>query len=113
MLFAEKVLLALVVPLIVLILGNPVTFDLQQRISGIIALLAVGYFLAHSLQKRTETQNVSPPSVQSTPAPGATSVSGPAVTSGPDSPAVSGSGNTITYGPREAKKTRKTDTKKR
>jgi hypothetical protein len=52
MLFAEKVALAAVVPLCVLLAANPMKFDLQQQISGAVFLPATGYFIAHTLEKR-------------------------------------------------------------
>lgn len=51
LLFAEKVILTAVVPLLLLVLTNPMNFDRQQQISAVIALLAIGFFTAHSLQK--------------------------------------------------------------
>ena len=52
MLFAEKVPLAAIVPLCVLLVANPMKFDLQQQVSGAVCLLAAGYFIAHTLEKR-------------------------------------------------------------
>lgn len=57
LLFAEKVILAAVVPLFILLLANPMKFDGTQQISAIVVLLACGVFVAHTIQKTTQAKS--------------------------------------------------------
>src|ERR1035437_6817690 len=55
-LFAEKVFLAAVVPSLTLLAVNPMKFDSHQQVSAAIAVIAIGYFVAHTLERKSETQ---------------------------------------------------------
>jgi hypothetical protein len=92
LLFAEKVMLAAVVPLCVLLVVNPMKFDGQQRISAVIILLAGGYFIAHTIEKRDKPQVHPAPIAQPTPL---SDTPFGMKTEGPCSPIVAGSGNTV------------------
>lgn len=97
-LFAEKVILAAVVPLCVLLVVNPMQFDRHQQISAIIALLAGGYFVAHTLEKQARARPAPAPTVMNRPAQSTATPSAPgsASTMGACSPVVTGDGNTTT-----------------
>jgi hypothetical protein len=97
MLFAEKVLLGAVVPLLVLLVANPMKFDRQQQISAVIALLAGGYCIARGIENGTKAQSAPAPTVIASPAqPTAAPPARPVTTTGPCSPVVTGNGNTTT-----------------
>jgi hypothetical protein len=51
-LFAEKVILSAAVPILVLLAVNPMGWDWQQRLSAGIAIIALAYLIAHTLEKR-------------------------------------------------------------
>jgi hypothetical protein len=65
LLFAEKVILAAVVPSLVLLAANPMKFDSHQQFSAAIAVLAIGYFVAHTLQNNTGAKTSTAIPVQS------------------------------------------------
>ena len=56
LLFAEKVVLGAVVPLLVLIATNPMKFDGHERIATAIITLAIGYLVAHEIQKHNQAK---------------------------------------------------------
>ena len=98
LLFDEKVMLAAVVPLCVLLVVNPMQFDRHQQVSAAIVLLAGGYFVAYTLEKQAKVRSDLAPAVvnrpvQSTATP---SPSKSASTTGPCSPVITGNGNTTT-----------------
>ena len=88
-----------------LIIYNPWKFDLRQRASLLIAIIAVAYFLSHSLHLRNEAirtgsvgqsdKGFPSPRVNEQTQPKA---SGNAVTTGSKSPAVTGDNNKFNYG---------------
>ncbi|MGC9972252.1 MAG: hypothetical protein ABSE56_16855 [Bryobacteraceae bacterium] len=51
-LILEKIVLASVVPALVLLAVNPMAFDLKQRISAAIAVVAIGCFVAFTIEKQ-------------------------------------------------------------
>jgi hypothetical protein len=67
LLFAEKVVLAAVVPSLTLLAVNPMRFDPHQQVSAAIAVVAIGYFVAHTLERKNEAQKPFVPLVQSAP----------------------------------------------
>jgi hypothetical protein len=93
-LFSEKVVLAAVAPLLVLLVVNPMKFDLHQQISAAIVLLAMGYFVAHTLEKKAAAPPA--PSVATPVQP--SRATGAATTHGNNSPANTGDGNTFGSG---------------
>ena len=60
LLFAEKVILAAVVPSLVLLVVNPMRFDAHQQASAAIAIIAIGYFVAHTIQHRSNPTQTAP-----------------------------------------------------
>jgi hypothetical protein len=66
-LFSEKVILAAVVPLCILMITNPMRWDLQQRIAAALFLLAAGYFVAHTLELGSKARSVPPSTAVSVP----------------------------------------------
>ena len=94
LLFADKVVLAAVVPLLVLLVANPMNLDRPQQASAAITILAIGYFVAHTIEK-TNAAKI-PPGPTTLQQPASTS-SGPATTEGDHSPAVTGNGNSFRY----------------
>jgi hypothetical protein len=50
-LLLEKVVLVGIVPALVLLATNPMAFDLKQRISGAVALIAIAFFVSFSIEK--------------------------------------------------------------
>jgi hypothetical protein len=104
--FLERFVLPIFAALMVgVILLNPLKFDMRQRTSLCIGVLALAYFVGHTLHKSrpsTDEPQSKPEVVQSAPE------SGDATTSGDNSPAVPGNGNTIVYGSAPHKKHRST-----
>jgi uncharacterized membrane protein len=94
--FLERFILpALATVLIGVILLNPLKFDWQQQISLAIAVVALAYFVGHTVHRTNEARDtLNPP----------TRITGPATTSGPDSPAITGDGNTLNQGTDKDKK---------
>jgi hypothetical protein len=106
--FFERFVLPIFVAVIMgFVIFNPSKWDVRQRVSLGISIVAMAYFIGHSLTlKRTET----PPSSLTTPpssvvAPSPKSITtGPVSTTGPQSPVVIGDGS-VSYGtPAEKKK---------
>ncbi len=107
--FLERFILpALATVLIGVILLNPFKFDFQQQGALAIAVVALAYFVGHTVHLRNEATKpkVAPALVerQAEPVQPQTHVSGPATTSGNNSPAITGDGNSVTYDA-EGKKT--------
>jgi hypothetical protein len=86
------------------ILYNPLKYDWRQRISLLVAIFAVAYFVSHSLHVRNEAIRTGSAgqASQSSSSPvdgqGKPRISGDATTYGNDSPAVTGDHNQVTYG---------------
>lgn len=103
--FLEKfVLPVLAAFMLTVILLNPLKLDKPQRISLAIAVLAIAYFVGHTLERSKATPAKSIDPVSAAPR------SGAATTSGDQSPAQTGDGNTVEYGvshPREKKAPKK------
>lgn len=94
--FVEKIVLPVLAAVVMgLILLNPLKFDWPQRISLFIAVVAVAYFLSHTLHLRSESLRLSQQAPISTPA--RDQSTGNAATTGTKSPAVTGNDNKITY----------------
>jgi hypothetical protein len=91
--FLERfVLPVLAGSIIAIIVLNPFKLDWQQRLSLAVGVLALAYFVGHTIHKgKTGTGQVAGPAAQ-TPA-----KSGDAKTSGDESPAVTGNGNDVKY----------------
>jgi hypothetical protein len=87
--FVLPVLAATVITVIVL---NSLKLDLKQRISLCVAVLALAYFVGHSLGRNTPAP--AQPAAQDVDIPKKT---GDATTIGPESPAVTGNNNKIIY----------------
>jgi|ERR1039458_4482780 hypothetical protein len=62
-LFIERFVLPLFATAVILLaLSNPMGFDIQQRVSGALALICAAYFLAHTIHKRSLPVPPQPPS---------------------------------------------------
>ena len=59
-LFAKEVILAATVPVLVLLLTNPMHFDLPQKIYAALAVLFIALFTAHTLEKSHQAILVPP-----------------------------------------------------
>jgi hypothetical protein len=91
--FLERFVLPVCATLMIgVILLNPMKMDLQQRVSLGIGVLAIAYFVGHSLQRNKLLEQAKPPIVQPTPP-----TTGNATTTGNQSPAVTGNGNGVVY----------------
>ena len=87
-LILEKVVLASVVPALVLLGANPMGFDWKQRIAAAIAVIAIGCFVAFTIEKRGATSEANP----------LPSTTGPSInrTDGPQSPIMPNNSGTVT-----------------
>jgi hypothetical protein len=72
-LFAEKVVLAATVPVLLILWANPMRFDWHQRISASLAVLFFAYFIAHTLEKSKNSGPHVPPPTATTSTPQAKS----------------------------------------
>jgi hypothetical protein len=84
-LILEKIVLAGVIPALALLGANPMAFHLKQRISGVIAVIAIGCFVAFTIEKRGISPAPSPPPPPST----------VNRTSGPESPIMPNNSGTV------------------
>jgi hypothetical protein len=91
--FLERfVLPVLAGSIIAIIVLNPFKLDWQQRLSLAVGVLALAYFVGHTIHKsKSGMDQVAAPAVQ------APAKSGDAKTTGDQSPAVTGNGNDIKY----------------
>jgi hypothetical protein len=85
--FVLPVLAAVVITVIVL---NPFKFDWQQRVSLLLGVLLLAYFVGHTIHRgRSQSGPANPPTTASK--------TGDATTAGDRSPAITGDGNKVTY----------------
>lgn len=95
--FLERfVLPVLAATLITVIIVNPLKMDWQQRTALIVAVVAVAYFVGHTLQRGKGPTSPQTAITATAPTP-LSKPSGDATTSGNASPAVTGNENTIKY----------------
>jgi hypothetical protein len=94
--FLERFILPMLAAIAVgVVLINPMKFDIPQRISLAVAVLAFAYFVGHTLHRTKTDFGSRPPSVPS--AFKEPSTTGDARTSGDQSPAIPGNGNSVEY----------------
>jgi hypothetical protein len=90
--FLERFVLPLLATtLIGVIVINPLKFDGTQQVTLAIAIVALAFFVGHTVHKTNKQATVKEPVIQTPPSRSAT-------TSGDDSPANTGDGNTFVYG---------------
>jgi hypothetical protein len=86
------------------IILNPFKWDVRQRIASAVAIIAIAYFVSHTMMlKRTETPPANLTVAPLTPVPPSITT-GPVTTSGPDSPVVIGGGTVSLDTPPDKKK---------
>jgi hypothetical protein len=91
--FLERYLLPVLATMTIgVILLNPFKFDRTQQITLAICIVALAYFVGHTLERnKSAAPQAAVPVAQTAPR------SGDAITNGDNSPAVSGNGNTFEH----------------
>jgi hypothetical protein len=92
-LFLERFVLPILATTVITVIAlNPLKFDVRQRVSLCVAVLAFAYFVGHSLQKNRSVPVQATPQAVEIP-----QRTGDATTTGPNSPAVTGDNNKVIY----------------
>jgi hypothetical protein len=93
--FLEKFVLPILAAAILTVIAlNPFNLDSKQRISLLVAVVALAYFIGHTIYKRVPGSGQPTPQAVEIPK----RTTGDATTTGPNSPAVTGDNNKIIYG---------------
>ncbi len=97
--FLERFVLAVLATLMTgVVVFNTLKLDWQQRTALGVCLLAMAYFVGHTVHKiKSDIPHQTAPADPTTPVVQAPVQNGPAQSSGPNSPAVTGNGNSFTY----------------